>query len=261
MKVRIAGAQLSVTADVAANLAAICRAIDWATAQEAKILLTPEGSLSGYTHAFDPQAVAEALEVVTARARNARIALALGTCFVEADDGFCYNQVRFYAADGAFLGFHNKTLTCGTLTDPPRGEIEHYAIRPLRTFQVCGVTVGALICNDLWANPGCTPGPDPHLSQQLAQRRARILFHAVNGGRDGSEWSEVAWRYHEANLRMRARAGGLWIVTVDSCHPLNLRCSAPSGVINPRGEWVCRASEQGEACFAHTIDLDTEPGL
>jgi predicted amidohydrolase len=255
MSIRVAGAQLPITTDVEANVAAIGRAIDWASKRGADILLTPEGSLSGYTHEFDAQAVAQALERVRAEARQVHLGLALGTCFVEAD-GRCYNQIRFYAPEGDYLGFHSKTLTCGSLTDPPRGEIEHYAVRPLRTFSLNGIGVGGLICNDLWANPGCTPMPDTHLSQQLAEMGACVILHAVNGGRDGSEWSEVAWRYHESNLRMRARAGRVWIVTVDSCHPLELRCSAPSGVIDPRGGWACRAEPQGEQFFVHAIDLE-----
>jgi predicted amidohydrolase len=255
MSFHVAGAQLEVTNDVGSNEAALCRAIDWARSQRADILLTPEGSLSGYTHAFDVGRVELALERVVGHAREARVGLALGTCFIEPADGRCYNQVRFYTADGAYLGFHSKTLTCGSLTDPPRGEIEHYSVRPLRTFSLSGITIGGLICNDLWANPGCTPVPDPHLCQQLAQMGARVVFHAVNGGRDGSEWSDVAWRYHEANLRMRARAGRVWVVTVDSCHPLELRCSAPSGVLSPQGEWVCQAEDQGERFFVHDFDL------
>lgn len=255
MTIRVAGAQLPITTDIAANVAAIERAIDWAGDQGADVVLTPEGSLSGYTPDFDVRAVADALCLVTARAREAGIGLALGTCAVEPEDGLCYNQVRFYDGEGAYLGFHSKTLTCGSLTDPPRGEIERYAIRPLRTFRLQGIEVGALICNDLWANPGCTPGPDPHLSQQLARMGARIVYHAVNGGRDGGEWSEVAWRYHEANLRMRARAGRLWIVTVDSCHPVELRCSAPSGVVDPSGNWACQVEPQGERFYLYDIAL------
>jgi hypothetical protein len=56
-------------------------------------------------------------------------------------------------------------------------------------------------------------------------------------------------------LRMRAKAAGLWIVTVDNCHPSSLKCSAPSGVLNPLGEWVLQTHNRGEALFAHTIDL------
>jgi predicted amidohydrolase len=256
MELRVAGAQIPVTLDIASNAAAIHRAIDAALDERAEMLLTPEGSLSGYTHQFDAPAASRALAEIAGRARDAGLGLALGTCFVEPADGKCYNQIRFYAPDGRELGFHSKTLTCGTLDDPPRGEIEHYAVAPLRTFQINGARVGGLICNDLWANPGCTPGPDPHLSQRLARLGAQIVFHAVNGGRDGSEWSAVAWRYHEANLRMRARAGGVWIVTVDNCHPDRWPCSAPSGVVAPDGQWVCRTESRGERFFAHTIPLD-----
>jgi predicted amidohydrolase len=97
--------------------------------------------------------------------------------------------------------------------------------------------------------------PDPHLTQQLARMGARIIFHAVNGGRNGGAWSEVAWRYHASNLRMRARAGGLWIVTVDNCHPTDIPCSAPSGIIDPEGNWVCRTASKGKAYFTYALEL------
>ena len=67
--------------------------------------------------------------------------------------------------------------------------------------------------------------------------------------------SDLAWQYHEANLRMRALAGRLWIVTVDSCEPVHLKCSAPSGVIGPDGDWRCRAEPFGEQYFVYDIDL------
>ncbi|NLE44788.1 MAG: carbon-nitrogen hydrolase family protein [Chloroflexi bacterium] len=256
MQLRVAGAQLPVRLNVEANVAAILRGIEYAEAQRADILLTPEGALSGYTPNFDQAAVELGLRHVTAAARAVGIGLALGTCFVEPEDGACYNQIRFYDRDGAFLGFHSKVLRCGSLDDHPEGEINDYRASRLKTFVFEGVRIGGLICNDLWANPGCTPVPDPHLTQRLAGWGARVIFHAVNGGRDGSEWSQVAWQYHESNLRMRARAGNLWIVTVDNCHPANWRCSAPSGVIDPQGEWACRTGPQGEQYFAHTLDLD-----
>jgi predicted amidohydrolase len=253
VELRVAGAQIPVTHGVAANVAALERAIAFAVTEMADVLLTPEGSLSGYSPAFDPEEVTDALERVTARARRAGLALALGTCFREPEDDRCYNQIRFYDRDGAYLGFHSKTLTCGSLTEPPQGEINDYAVRPLRLFPLKDVSIGGLICNDLWANPGCTPGPDPHLTQQLACLGARVVFHAVNGGRDGSDWSQVAWQYHESNLRMRAQAGRLWIVTVDSAYPPDLPCSAPSGVVDPSGNWAVKTPPLGEQFFAYTI--------
>ncbi len=55
---------------------------------------------------------------------------------------------------------------------------------------------------------------------------------------------------------MRARAGRVWIVTVDSSYPPHLCCSAPSGVVGPDGRWACRTDPVGEQYFAHTIHLD-----
>jgi len=253
---RVAGAQIPVTVDIEANLGCILRALDFAAGESAQVLLTPEGSLSGHAHDFDPERVASALATVTSRAATLGIGLALGTCFIEPADGLCYNQIRFYGPTGRYLGFHSKVLTCGALADPPEGEITHFAVRPLRTFDFGGLTIGGLICNDLWANPSCTPQPDPHLTQQLSRLGARAIFHAVNGGRDGSEWCRVAaWQYHESNLRIRAQAAGAWIVTVDSSHPVDVPCSAPSGILDPSGNWLVQAPPQGEQCFVGTLQL------
>ena len=253
-KLRVAVAQISVTRDIDANLKTIGRAIDKAIDEKADILLTPEGSLSGYTPQFDQAEVDSALKQVVSKASSAGLALALGTCYTEADDGKCYNQIRFYDGDGKFLGFHSKTLRCGSMTDPPKGELNDYACRPLRTFQINGIMVGGLICNDMWANPGCTPMPDPHLSQKLADMGAKIIFQAVNGGRNGSDWSRnVFWPFHETNLRIRAQTGKLWIVTVDNCHPTNIPCSSPSGVLRPNGNWAVQTPDQGEQILVYTI--------
>lgn len=253
---RVAGAQLAVRNDVAANVTALLGAVGAAAAAGATLLVTPEGALSGYRPDFDPTEVRNGLETVTAAAREADLALALGTCFVE-EDGRCYNQVRLYSRSGEYLGFHSKILRCGTVAgEPVRGEINDYATTPLRTFFLEGTCVGALICNDYWANPECTPMPDPHLTQELARRGARVILHAVHGGRNGGPWSAVARQYHEANLRMRARAGRLWVVTVDSAYPVELPASSPSGVISPAGEWVVRAPERGE----HLFLCEVKPG-
>lgn len=257
MKLRIAGLQMPVDDhDVAANARRICAGIRAAAAERADVLLTPEGSLSGYRPDFDVTAVAAALAQVTAEAQRCGIGLALGTCFRE-DDGRCYNELRFYRADGEHLGFHTKILRCAHLpVAKPGDELNHYATRELRTFEWApGIVVGGLICNDMWANPECTPMPDVHLVQQLAARGARVIFHAVNGGRDGSEWARVNWQYHEANLRMRARAGGVWIATVDNAFPAHLDCSAPCGVVAPDGSWACRTEARGERMFVHTVQF------
>lgn len=247
---------MPVSTDVVANQEKILGAIDRARAEGADVLLTPEGSLSGYTPSFDRGLVTGALVAVTRHAKEAGMALALGTCFEEAD-GVCYNQVRFYAGDGEYLGFHSKLLRCGTLDDPPKGEVDQYGERPLRTFELNGVTVGALICNDAWANPECTPGVDLFLTRQLAGMGARIVFNAVNGGRDGGAWSrEVVWPFHKSNLRMRAKASKLWIVSADNASPIDIPCACPGGVIGPDGNYVVEAPDTGEQLFTADVEID-----
>ena len=57
MKLTVACASIPVTRDIASNIKTIHRAIDYAVENKADILLTPEGSLSGYTPKFDQKKV------------------------------------------------------------------------------------------------------------------------------------------------------------------------------------------------------------
>jgi len=256
IKLRVATAQIPVSNKILKNSATIVRALDFAIKEDADILLTPEGSLSGYRPKFDQAVLDRELKRIVRRASEAGIALALGTCFIEPDDKKCYNQIRFYDSSGKFLGFHSKTLLCGSFSNPPQGEINDYATSPLRTFEIKGIRVGGLICNDMWANPQCTPMPDPHLSQKLSKAGAQVIFLAINGGRDGGAWSEeVNWPYHEVNMRMRAAAGRVWVVSADNSFPHTVPCSAPSGILKPNGQWAKQASRIGEHVTVHTIEL------
>jgi len=255
MDMRVAGYQMPVNDDIAGNTQKMISAIDWAAENNAEILLTPEGALSGYSIEFDVAAFEKALEQVTRHAREKGVGLALGICSLEKDGKF-YNQLRFYRPDGEYLGFHSKILHCGDVDDGTEGEHNEYASKELRTFQwrddLC---IGGLICNDMWANPEYTPMPDPHLLQQLSAMGAKVVFHAVHGGRDGGDWSKLTRQYHEANLRMRARAGKIGVTTVDNSNPETVPCCAPSGVINPEGNFVYKTDPTGAQMFVHTIQL------
>ena len=214
--------------DVRSNTAAIVRSIERAAAAGADILLTPEGSLSGCTSDFDADEVTAALELVTSRARREGLGLALGTSFVE-DDGCCYNELRFYERDGTYLGHHSKILLCGPFMSAAGGdsEVDKYSSGSLRTFQFGGITIAGLICNDLWATPGWTPTSDPYLVRQAANLGAKIIFHAVNGGRVAGKRWDLIRTFAEVNVRIRAAAFRIPIVSVDNAAPLTVRCSSP----------------------------------
>jgi predicted amidohydrolase len=260
MNLRVAGAQINVVDNnVNKNLQTIKKAIDFAADEKADILLTPEGSLSGYEYksGFNFTEIREALQEIVERTSSRKLGLALGTIFQE-DDGLNYNQLRFYDRDGNFLGFHSKILNCSPMDTEPQGELKFCATKPLEVFRFSGIIIGGLLCNDMWANPMCTPAPDPHLSQQLARMGAKVIFHAVNGSRDLSEISQVVARnFHESNQRLRAMAGKAWVVAVDNAYPSDMPNSCTGGVISPEGEWFVKLPVQGEQFFVADLEINS----
>lgn len=253
---RIAGAQIPVTRDIQANTQAILRALEFAIREKADVLLTPEGSLSGYTSRFDPAATDRAMEVVVQRAREAKIGLVLGTCFADTD-GRRFDAQRFYGAGGEYLGFHSKILLCRRVADPlHRGEVADFQTTPLRTFNLGGIKVGGLVCNDMWANPEWTPMADRHLARQLAAMGARLIFLSVNSGVEEGENLALHRTFHESNLQLRARNAGTWVAVANAADPSGrLDVTCPSGIVSPEGRWVLRADPKGEQFFVYTVEL------
>jgi predicted amidohydrolase len=245
---KVAGAKLPVTKDIDLNIAEIKKAIDFAKVNSADILITPEGSLSGYTDICDREKTENGLKEVVEYAKKNHIGLALGTCYIEPEDGKCYNEIRFYDKEGNFLGFHAKILKC-------RSEFIHYETKPLEIFEFDGIKIGGLICNDLWANPVCTLMPDDHLTRQLAKMGAEIIFHSANGGRDSTFYSDIYRAYHGSNLQLRALGDALWIVTTDNSYPTHLKSAVPSGVVAPDGTWACPTNYTGVQYFVYRIEL------
>lgn len=258
MKLRVAGAQIPVTMDIDSNYKAICRAVDYAVSENADILLTPEGSLSGYTDDFDGAAATDRLQRIVEKASRGNLGLALGTCYREKSDGICYNQIRFYEKNGSFLGFHSKILLGRSASQPDKpAEYTQFGTTGLKSFTFDGIKIGGLICNDVFANPMWTPYNVRNLVQELAEMGIRILFHSVHAGRGTDEFRNTVVRnFHESTMRLHAKASKLWFVTVDNCYPLDVPGQSPSGVINPEGNWEVQLPTIGERYYTYTIDLD-----
>ena len=171
--------------------------------------LLVQGSLSGYHHEIDQDLTEAALTRVTAAAKQVRLGLFLGTIFAERTERgrLLYDQQRVYARDGQYLGFNAKQLTTFDVHYPGVGEEQWYIRGKPTVFQLGAdagsmVTAGALICNDMWADPSCSLH-DPFLSHVLAsQLGARLIFHSVNGGPGNVE---VATAFHHGNLQYRAQ--------------------------------------------------------
>ncbi|MHB1001916.1 MAG: carbon-nitrogen hydrolase family protein [Armatimonadota bacterium] len=249
---RVTGIQMLVRHNVSENEERIIVGIKRAADDGSDFLVTPEGSLSGYWAGFDSREVADALERVTSEAKKVGVGLALGTCFRENEDSgeVCYNQVRIYSRNGDYLGFHAKILRCSPINEPGTIEMADYAEKPLRTFDWNGIRFGALICNDMWATPGCTIIPNPYLAWNLKQMGADLILHAINSGT-----VQFYRPYHESNVSLWARTLGMHIVEVNAAgengEPGNVR----SGVVGPDGEYLIGVPYEGEHSFTYDIEL------
>jgi len=241
----IAGYQMIVSNDINSNKEKILEGIRWAAGEEADFLITPEGSLSGYTSNFDREQVQNALTEIESEAKKLNIGLMLGTCYKEVVGGteYCYNQVRVYAPDGRFMGAYNKILRCSPLDFPGTGEMIDYVEGELKTFEWKGNTFGILICNDLWATPGYTTIPNPYLPWKLKQMGAEFIVHCINSG------SDQKYRpFHESSAELWAYSLKIPILEINASfgeRPVNAR----SGLIDSKGDRITIVPDTGEHMF------------
>ena len=247
----IAGLQMSVTSDIEKNKLQIIEGINKASADGAVFLVTPEGSLSGYTNRFDQGAVEKALNEILAEAVKKRVGLLLGTCFKEKISGteYCYNQVRMYSPEGKFIDEYSKILRCSKLDLPGSGEMVDYVEGELKTFEWKGKRFGILICNDLWATPGYTTMPNPYLPWKLKQMGAQFIVHCINSG------TNQRYRpFHESSAELWALSLKIPIMEVNAAQG-NEMINARSGLIGPDGERSFRVPDTGVQFFTLKIYL------
>jgi len=245
----ISGMQMNVSNDIDLNRKQIVEAIKKAASAGADFLVTPEGSLSGYTSDFDQKKLSEALAAVAAEASVMKVGLMLGTCYKQIVKGkeFCYNQVRVYSPEGRFLGEYSKILRCSILDVPGTGEMVEYAEGELKTFEWEGNRFGILICNDLWATPGYTTMPNPYLVWRLKQMGAQFIVHCINSG------TVQKYRpFHESSAELWALSVKLPILEVNAAQG-NEKINAQSGLIDSSGERSLKVPDTGAQFFTAKI--------
>jgi len=250
-EMRLAGLQMPVGADITHNKQQILEGITAAAREGAVFLVTPEGSLSGYTSDFNQEELLRALEEVKAAAIKMKVGLMLGTCFKEVIKGkeFCFNQVRVYTPGGQSLGVYSKILRCSELDVPGTGEMSEYAEGILRTFEWEGCSFGILICNDLWATPGYTTMPNPYLPWKLQQMGAQFIVHCINSGT-----SQRYRSFHESSAELWALSLHIPIMEVNAAQAEMI--NAQSGLIDAEGHRVLRVPDTG----SHFFTVDITPG-
>lgn len=248
---RIAGLQMDVSYNIEENEKTIIKYLNSLKDEHIDFLITPEGSLSGYTSQFDGERLRESLSRVQEAAMELNIGLVLGTCYKETINGreYCYNQARVYLPDGTFKGAYSKILTCSPLDNPGTGEMMEYVQGSVKTFKVKDVEFGILICNDLWATPGYTTIPNPYLPWKMQESGAEIIFHIINSGTN-----QKYRKFHESSVELWAMTLQIPIVEINAAHgdkPIN----AGSGIINAAGERIEIVDNKGEQIFIYDLEF------
>jgi predicted amidohydrolase len=253
-EIRLAGLQMLVGSDISRNKEQILQGISEAAREGAAFLVTPEGSLSGYTSNFNQEELSGALEEVRATAQKMKVGLMLGTCFKEVIKGkeFCFNQVLVYTPEGQNLGVYSKILRCSGLDVPGTGEMAEYAEGTLRTFEWEGCRFGILICNDLWATPGYTTMPNPYLPWKLQQMGAQFIVHCINSGT-----AQKYRPFHESSAELWALSLHIPIMEVNAAQ--EDRINAQSGLIDAQGIRKMRVPDTGSQFFTVTLTPGNTP--
>ena len=255
-KLRIGGAQIPVTADVHKNTVTIKTAIDWAEENNVDYLVTPEGSLSGYTPRYNLKDTQSALTIIEEYAKEKNVGLCLGTLWQETGSRgeLNRNQIRFYNPDGELIGTNSKHHI-----------IEHDHVVPHNLKldgPPCPTNLGehlnqmfpvvGLICNDLWGH-SWSGGECLVNVISNTYRNISAFIHSTNGTRGDVEVDKMFDLWHDAHFKLYSKCTDIPIITVDnSIHmdgkPFLGDTSSQSGVVIG-GKWVTNVPRRGTQYF------------
>ena len=264
--IRIAGAQIPVGADIQRNKTEILKSLDWAKENEVDLLVTPEGSLSGYVasdwwNKLDE--LNDALKEVEDHQKKLGIELHLGTCLQETEElgNINRNEIRSYNKKGEL--FQVTVKSYGIAFE----RCVNKDGQPLYTwtlpFDERPTNVTALICNDMW---GCVEQDGEPINQLLVNANLDLIIHATNGVKFNPK--DIRYKafdaYHNGFLCMTALKALTTIITVDSCVPWDWDgdeskvdvciTSSQSGVVDFSG-WLTDVPRFGRQYFYYDLNV------
>jgi predicted amidohydrolase len=241
---RIGVAQLRSFDTVEENAANILRAIEEARRLGVRILGFPETALSGYLFdgfpRVDPARLATALDQVAARAREARLALVLGT--VTREDGKLRNSAAVLLPDGGRCVYHKINLVPYEQGWFVPGE------RPV-TFEVDGTRFGVMVCRDQ---------NSPELARELRRAGARGLFICSAHFYEPME-ARLKLEKNVALPVVRAYENEVYLFKANAVGTNHGTVSyGNSMIVDPRGIVVQRAGETQEELLVHDVDFSRD---
>jgi len=247
---RVALAQLHLQADIAANLAAACDAVEHAAAHGAQIVCLPELFRTPYfcqTQDSANFALAEPIPsptimAVANAARSNRIVV-ICPVFERRDAGIYHNTAVVIDADGSLLGMYRKLH----IPDDPHFN-EKYYFTPgdlgVKVFDTCVGRVAVLICWDQWF---------PEAARLAALQGAWLTFYptaigwlpaekAAHGSRQRDAWLTVQRGHAIANAMYVAAVNRVgYEPAPDQCDGIEFWGS--SFIADPLGEIIASAPD------------------
>lgn len=224
--VRVATAQLPVSADVSANSRWILAQMREAADAGADIVHFPECALSGYAgvdHAnlegFDWATQRRELRKILALAGGLRIWVVLGAAHELSPGHRPHNSLYVISPEGRIVDRYDKRFCTG-------GDLRHFSPGDhFTTFEVNGVRCGLLICYDIRF---------PELYRQYHKLGVRLLFHSFYNARqkEGSIHPKIM----PPTAQARAATNYMFLSVNNSCAPRSWESLfiTPDGLIQGR---------------------------
>ena len=251
--VRVALANLRFPASPDDSVELVNHAIAEASNQRVDIICFPECFVPGYRGMgnrvpdSDPAFLETAINSVAATAKEANIAVILGT------ERFVNSGLVITASvidgDGRIVGFQDKVQIDPSeegLYSPGAGR---------RLFELDGLKFGVAICLEGWRYPETV--------RWAARRGAQIVFHphyhkAEPGGYVPTSFADPANTFHEKAMLCRAAENTCWFASVNCASQGSPTTSA---IVRPDGTLLKYQPYGKEGLLMADIDLNLATGL
>jgi predicted amidohydrolase len=262
---RIAGAQIPVSADMAVNVQTIKDAIDWASENSVDYLITPEASLSGYKDQFaNWKDLVDALQSIEQYSAEKKVGLCLGTMWAEPRDDSIVrlNQIRVYH-NGQFGGATNKTFLSPydyELNIEANDGIYGFLLDASDDTSEAFIQSAGFICKDLYARENTSDNAFTNLPSEFYRAGAQLYVHITNAERGlDPVHDRVHYNWHTANSEMVSWISKRPLITVDNSimmtgEDYDGQTSSPSGILIC-GEWVVRVPSTGKHYFYYDFPV------
>ena len=252
--VRIALANLNVPATPEDSLQRATAAIAEAAGRGASVVCFPECYVPGYRWAGvprpapDPAFLARAWAEVSAAARDAHIAVVLGTERVTGR-GLLISALVLHA-DGTIAGWQDKVQI-----DPSEEVIYGAAGSERHVFTAGPLTFGVAICHEGWRYPETV--------RWAARRGAQVVFHphahvAEPGSYRPTVFADPANTFHEKAMFCRAAENTVYFASVNAASEGS---GTTSAVIRPDGTVQCWQPYGQDGLLVADLDLSLATGL